>query len=159
MISPFVLSACDKKLPLTTTSSPTPTTTQVNADTKASFLIFTEGTEREFTTKKYHNVSPDVYIEASNPNHVVVKKPNTTWGEFFATLPMYVDYGCLVTGTGQNFCESTTKSLKFYVNEEKVDNFLQREIRNGDNALISFGPINDPAIEGQLKQILKLKLR
>jgi len=47
-------------------------------DIQASFAIFTNGTFRTFTAAMYHTLSQDVYIEASNPNVIQVKKSGAT---------------------------------------------------------------------------------
>lgn len=71
-----------------TRPSPTPTPQVQKTDIKASFAIFTNGTFRVFTASMYHNRSNDVFIEASNPNLVRIKKNGITWDDFFKTLPM-----------------------------------------------------------------------
>lgn len=126
---------------------------QESQDTRASFAIFTNGTFRVFTAAMYHNRSENVYIESEAPNIIQVKKSSTTWGDFFATLPMNVTHDCLTTGTGQSFCTNTTHALTFYINGKADAEALSRPIRNGDTLLISYGINNDPAIESQLKRI------
>ena len=136
--------------------SPTPTpqaTEEIEVDTRASFTIFTNGTLRIFTDSRYHNLSPDVYIESPNPNIVHIKKAGITWDDFFKTLPMKLEDDCLTTGTGQVFCTNETSALKFYLNEQLDAAALSRVINPGDKLLVSYGPLNDPAIEYQLEQI------
>lgn len=114
-----------------------------NIERKASFAIFTNGTFRIFTDPRYHNKSEDVYMEASSPNIVIVKKEGIAWNDFFKTLPMSLTKDCLMTGTGQTFCTGETGFLAFYINGEKVDNALDREISDGDKLLVSFGSQNE----------------
>lgn len=137
-------------------SNPVPAPTpqmQETVDIKASFGIFTNGTFRIFTASMYHNLSDDVYIEASSPNIVIVKKAGATWGDFFATLPMNVTRDCLTTGTGQTFCSSNAQTLKFYINGQRDTNALEKRINAGDQLLVSYGNENSGDIEKQLKQI------
>ena len=75
-----------------------------NVDYKARFAIFTNGTKRVFTAPMYHNLSEDVYIEASDPSVVHVKKEGKTWMNFFLTLPFKLDKNCLTTVTNETFC-------------------------------------------------------
>ena len=136
--------------------SPTPTpqvAEKVEVDTRASFTIFTNGTLRIFTDPRYHDLSSDVYIESPNSNIVNVKKARITWDDFFKTLPMKLTSDCLTTGTGQVFCTNETRTLKFYLNEQLDAAALSRVINPGDKLLVSYGPLNDPAIEYQLEQI------
>ena len=127
--------------------------TPEKVDIKASFAIFTNGTVRTFTAVMYHNLSPDVYITAENPNIVVVEKEGITWQEFFDTLPFKLTKNCLITGTKQTFCTDDSGILKFYLNGTRDGDLLDREINNTDETLITFGPEEEPNLEYQFSQI------
>lgn len=105
---------------------------------KASFTIVTNGLTRNFSAKMYHNLSPDVYIESTNPSVVYVKKESTTWDDFFKTLPMQLTKECLITGTKETFCTGQNGTLRFYLNNVEDKNLLDKEVEEGDNALIRF---------------------
>lgn len=152
----ITLIACKPKSQLSQQTQPTQnqqSATKQDADFQASFAVFTDNVFRVFTASMYHNRLEDVFITAENPNVVNVKKSSITWGDFFNSLPMQLISDCLTTGTGEKFCNTTTKTLKFYVNGQKVNDFLDREIKPNDRALISFGEENDSQIQNQLKQI------
>lgn len=119
----------------------------------ASFLIYTDGLKRNFSNPKYHNQSPTVYLTKENPGTIIVKKANTTWGDFFNTLPMKLEPDCLTTGDGEKLCTNNEKTLKFYINGQKSPNFVYEKINDGDRALISFGNENDLEIQKQIEQI------
>lgn len=123
------------------------------ADKKASFIIFTNGTLRDFSQNQYHNRSKDVYLTSENPTQIIIKRAGVTWEDFFRTLPspMKLTKDCLYTGTGQVFCTDSERSLKFYVNGKIDKELLSREIKNGDKALITFGKDNELQIQEQLK--------
>lgn len=124
-----------------------------STDIKASFVIFTNGTLRNFTASMYHNLSADVYIQSDNPNIIHVKKEGITYDDFFKTLPIKLTDECLTTGTGQTFCTLEENSLKFYLNGREDKNLLDRQIQNEDKVLITFGPLDDLDITLQLQQI------
>lgn len=105
---------------------------------KASFEIHTNRTIRVFSDPRYHNLSPDVYIEAANPNVVIVKKSQVTWQDFFNTLPMKLEKECLTTGTGQVFCSGSDGKLEFFINGVKEENALNIVINDGDKLLVKF---------------------
>lgn len=128
--------------------SPTPV-----SDFTASFAIFTNGTFRIFTDPKYHNLSPEIYIQSDKPNIVYIKKANLTWGDFFKTLPMKLEKDCLTTGTNQTFCSKENYTLKFYLNGEKVDNLLTQTIKPNAQALITYGIENETQINNQIDQL------
>lgn len=119
-------------------SSPTPALQNENVDIKASFTIVTHGLKRNFTASMYHNRSADVFIEASDPSIVHVKKRGIIWNDFFETLPMKLTKQCLTTGTKEIFCTGKNGNLRFYLNGVEERNLLAREIKEGDKVLIEF---------------------
>ena len=129
-----------------------PSQTQA-VDHQASFAIFTNGTFRPFTASKYHNLSPDAYIESSNPNIVKVKKTGITWGDFFQTLPFSLTDDCLTTGTRETFCTGSKGTLKFYLNGVQQEKILGQEIQNNDQLLVTFGNEFETVIKEQFDQI------
>ena len=134
--------------------NPTPASKQPkNVDYKAKFAIFTNGTKRIFTAAMYHNLSKDVYLEASDPSVVHVKKDGVMWMNFFTTLPFKLDKNCLTTGTKETFCATPNATLKFYLNGVRNDSLLFEKIKDGDSALISYGTENEAQIKSQLKSL------
>lgn len=111
---------------------PIPTDRAETVDFTANFEIYTNGTKRIFTQVMYHNQSADVYITSSDPSTVYIKKRDITWGDFFKTLPFSITKDCLITGTKQTFCATTTKKLRFYLNEVESPDALDLEINEGD---------------------------
>lgn len=117
--------------------SPSPTVTE-KIDINATFAIITGNIIRNFSAQKYHNQSPDVYIEASDSTIVHVRKQGITWGDFFSTLPMKLTKDCLTTGDEETFCTGDEGTLKFYLNDKEDPKLLEKEIKEGDKALIRF---------------------
>lgn len=114
----------------------TPQNEKVNI--KASFAIITGNITRSFKAEKYHNQSPDVFIESLDPNIVHVKKIGITWDDFFKTLPMKLTKNCLTTGDAETLCSGKGGTLKFYLNDIETPYLLDKEIRDRDKALIKF---------------------
>ena len=158
----FTLAGCihakqpGSTIPPQTTSPASPQespTTQTDVDRLAGFAIFTNGLYRVFSATMYHNLSPDVYIEANNPNIIQIKKSGITWDDFFKTLPFKLTKDCLTTGTGERFCNSGNRTLKFYLNGVETDDLLEREIQDGDRALITYGSESEAQIQQQFSQV------
>lgn len=120
-------------------------------DFRASFAIYTDNVRRVFTAAMYHHQSPDVFLASENPNIINVKKPEITWNDFFQTLPFELTKECLTTGDGEKFCASGNRTLKFYLNGEKTDDLLEREIRAGERLLVSFGNQSPEQIKKQIE--------
>ncbi len=106
----------------------------------ASFTIITGNITRSFKAEKYHNQSPEVYVEAADPTTVFVKKRGITWDDFFKTLPMKLTKTCLITGDGETLCDVKDGTLKFFINDVEDKDLLDREIKEGDKVLIKFTP-------------------
>lgn len=145
----FNQNAEPSKIPVTQTPTPA-LTVEKNVDYEARFTIYTNGTKRIFTNSMYHNLSKDVYIEASDPSIVHVKKDGVAWMDFFGTLPFKLSKDCLTTGTNETFCSTKNATLKFYLNGIKSNNLLMEKIKDGDWALISYGTENEAQIKSQL---------
>ncbi len=122
-------------------------------DKQATFAIFINGTSRVFTAPKYHNLSPDVYIEAGNPNVIHIKKAGVTWNHFFSTLPFKLTNDCLTTGTNETFCTGSKGELKFYLHGERKEKVLDEEIQSGDKLLVTYGTESDSDIKIQIEKI------
>ncbi|EKD85605.1 MAG: hypothetical protein ACD_37C00679G0001, partial [uncultured bacterium] len=106
-----------------------------------------------FTAPMYHNLSNDVFIQASNSNIVHIKKSNITWDDFFKTLPFELTKNCLTTGTKQTFCTNQQYKLQFYLNGERNQSVLDQAINSGDKLLVTYDRENLSAIQEQLKSI------
>lgn len=148
----LTLSSCKTSIPSQNNQTIESNDDQVAGFT-ASFAVFTDNTFRVFTASMYHNRNNDVFITSENPNVVTVKRSNITWGDFFNSLPMKLTNECLTTGTGEEFCTNQTKTLKFFINGERIENFIDAEIESNDRALISYGAQTQEQIQNQLKQI------
>ena len=127
--------------------SPTPTLQNgkvypdsIGVNIKASFAIITGNITRSLEAEKYHNQSPDVYIDSVDATIVHVKKSGITWDDFFKTLPMKLTRDCLITGDGETLCAGANGTLKFYLNNIETLDLLDRRIKDRDNALINFSP-------------------
>lgn len=112
--------------------------TPEEVDFTANFEIYTNGTKRIFSPAMYHNQSLDVYIEATDPSIIHVKKSEVTWKDFFDTLPFSITKECLITGTKQTFCSSKTSKLQFFINEQETPDALDLTIKANDTLKIIY---------------------
>jgi len=140
------------KISVSQTPSPTMDAPK-NVNYEAKFAIYTNGVKRVFTNPMYHNLSKNVYLEASDPSIVHVKTDGTTWMNFFMTLPFKLGKDCITTGTNETFCMTKNATLKFYLNGVRNDNLLMEKIKDGDLALISYGTENEAQIKSQLNSL------
>lgn len=123
------------------------------ASHSAYFAIFTNGTFRVFTDPRYHNLSPDVFLEPPQVNTIRVKKDGITYQNFFNTLPMKLDKNCLTTGTNQTFCTGERNKLRFFINGKEDPNTLDKIILPNDKLLVTFGNLTDTQINSQIERV------
>jgi hypothetical protein len=133
LTSGILFSGCTKQN-VAVAPSPSPSTQAVPEflPFTARFEIYTKGTKRIFTDTKYHNQSPDVFIENPDPSIINVTKEKITWDDFFKTLPFSLTKDCLVTGTKQTFCTNDEGRLQFFINGVEDPNALDKEIVKDD---------------------------
>jgi hypothetical protein len=103
-----------------------------------SFEIIINGINRQFNKSKYHNLSPNVYINAINPNQVVITQAEATWGDFFDSLPFKVTNDCITTGTGERYCDGEGGKIVFLINGIETKGALATEIGSGDKLTVIF---------------------
>lgn len=149
------------KSPTTDQSASILETTTPTADVSfspftARFLIFTNGTRRNFDNAMYHGLSETVYLTASDSTLIYVEQPGITWGDFFATLPFEINGECLVTGTGQEFCQEGRNQLRFYINGEISNNIFDRPINPNDRLLVTYGSGDQQITNQQLQDLQQL---
>jgi len=126
-------------------ASPTPTVVVTPTETarensypiKASFKIVTNGVVRNFSNAMYQEQSQTAFIPSGMPQTVEVTE-ETTWREFFATLPFSLDEECLITGDGDEFCDGEEGTLSFELNGELNPEALQQVIQSNDLLLIRY---------------------
>lgn len=119
----------------------------------AKFAIYSNGFYRAFSLPMYHNLSKKAYITSPNTHVVRVDKPGITWDQFFKTLPFELSYECLVAGTGEQFCNDGTNSLKFYINGKRSTDILSKKIQKNDELLVSYGQETKEQIQQQIQSV------
>ena len=129
------------------------TQTSPQAPIQANFLIFTNGTKRDFSDPRYQSQSEDVFLSFESPTRITVAKPGVTWQDFFNTLPMKLSAECLTTGTGQEFCSGEKGQLRFLLNGKVTPDALSQEVKQDDRLLITFGKESELALRKQFEQI------
>lgn len=124
--------------PVLQTATPSPSVMEEKITITASFKIMTGDITRSFANPKYHNQSEDVFLSTNDSTIVHVTKSGITWADFFNTLPMKLTKDCLTTGDGEKLCDGQGGSLNFYLNGNEDIDLLDKEIKDNDQALITY---------------------
>ena len=117
--------------------TPTETVREIKYPFKASFQIVTNGLVRSFSNAMYQNQSPQAFIPSGMPATVEVTK-ETTWREFFATLPFSLNEECLITGDGETLCDGEGGTLSFELNGEIAPKALSQTINSNDLLVVRY---------------------
>ncbi len=126
----------------------------------ADFAVFLNGKKFDFAGEKYQSNEGDPfhdYMHLHDSVGGIVHKHQTgvSLGEFFDSVGVRLDDKCFVDDKGKEFCTDLNKgmTLKFFVNGEENLDFEDYEFSDLDRILISYGPIVDPAVEGQIASL------
>lgn len=121
----------------------------------ADFAIYINGEQITPLPEKYFVRSPYVHVEHGiGAGYVIhVHATNVNIGYFFKTIDWDFDKHCLKLDDGRKFCNDGNKTLKFYVNGEKNEEYEKYIIKNLDRILISYGDESEEEIKKQIDSV------
>ena len=119
----------------------------------ATILLKVYGDKFDFSQKQFHLKDPRINLEPAQPDLIHRNSEDATIGLFFETLGMQLNQKCLVFFDGRDFCNNDEYTLKFYVNNEKIDDISEYVISNDDRILISYELESTEDIEKQLAEV------
>lgn len=124
-----------------------------SAHDHAEFKVYLNNEMIDFSLAKY--MVTDRFVHVENFNGVEIHKHATgvTMGYFFKTLGFKFDSECLTTDTNTKFCNQEEKTLKFYVNGVRNQNYGDYEITEGEKYLISYGSDSEEIIQEQINSV------
>ncbi len=124
-----------------------------SAHEHASISVKIFGDEFDFTKPEFQLQSHFIHLENSNGYVIHRHSKDVTIGYFFETLNLGLLPDCFVFHDGRDFCSNEDYTLKFYINEKKVDGLRDYLIFEGDLILISYGSENPEKIAEQLAEL------
>jgi len=119
----------------------------------ATFKVYLDGNGLNLLNPKYMVKSQHVHMEGEDADTIHKHATGVTLGYFFKTLGMKLDNSCFTTDDGNNYCNNGDKTLKFYVNGVRSNDYDQHEIFNNEKYLISYGNENDSEIQKQIDSV------
>ena len=144
----------------------------------ANFAVFLNGTRFDFAKIQYMNTTPctagipvlvpvaqahgdvndlrdAVHLHDQNGGVVHVHRAGITWHNFFETLEMTFEKGTFTDDTGKKYENNDQNSFRYFVNGKEETDITNREIRDLDSVLITYGRKNRPqtSIQQELGQI------
>jgi len=116
-----------------------------------SVKIFEDGFD--FTKPEFQLQSSFIHLENSNGYVIHRHSKDAAIGYLFETLNLGLTQDCFVIHDRKEFCSNDDYTLKFYINEKKVDNLRDYLIIDGDFILISYGSESPEKIAQQLTEL------
>ena len=124
-----------------------------SAHEHASISIKIFGDEFDFTKPEFQLQSNFIHLENSDGYVIHRHTKDVTIGYLFETLNIGLLSDCIIFPDGRKFCSNEDYTLKFYINEKKVDDLTDYIIFDGDLILISYGSENSEEVAEQLAEL------
>ena len=119
----------------------------------AGILVKIFGDTFDFSTSDYQNKSNLIAFEGGDGTTTHRHEPEGTLGVLFDSLGIGLDDQCYIFLDGKQFCTSEDYSLKFFINEEQVDDIQDYVVQDDDKILISYGAETPKEIKSQLEEL------
>lgn len=124
----------------------------------ADFKVYLDGKMYNFSQEKYmsnetHAISRFLHLHDNDGEIMHQHIKGVTLGDFFNTINMTFNNTCFVLDNGTKYCNTETKTLKFYVNGNNNMQFGTYEFKDLDRMLITYGNDSQAMIAQQLASV------
>ena len=119
----------------------------------ASMLVKIFGDKFDFSSTNYQVKTSWIHFENQDGDTIHRHSSGVELEFLFNSMNIVVDDQCFVFPDGRQFCSNDDYSLKFYVNQQKVDDLRMYIVQEGDRILISYGNEDEEAIDKQLAEL------
>ena len=119
----------------------------------ASLLVSIFGDKFDFSTPNYQVKTPWIHFENQDGDTIHRHSTGVELEFLFNSMSVGVDENCFVFPDGRQFCNNEDYSLKFYINQQLVEDIRQHIIQEDDRILITYGNEDQLAIDKQLAEL------
>jgi hypothetical protein len=119
----------------------------------ASLLVSIFGDKFDFSTPNYQVKTSWIHFENQDGDTIHRHSTGVELEFLFNSMSVGVDENCFVFPDGRQFCNNEDYSLKFYINQQKVDDIRNYIVQEDDRILITYGNENQEAIDKQLAEL------
>ncbi|MFY9301021.1 MAG: protein-disulfide isomerase [Candidatus Nitrosotenuis sp.] len=122
----------------------------------AGILALIHGDQFDFSLPAYQVKSPFIHFEGGNGVAIHRHASGVSLGFLFDTIKVGLTDECFIfpgKEPERTFCNDDKYTLKFYVNNQKVDGIRDYIIKENDKILISYGNQNQTQIDEQLREL------
>ena len=119
----------------------------------ASMLVKIFGDKFDFSSPNYQVKTSWIHFENSDGDTIHRHSTGVELEYLFNSMNIGVDDKCFIFPDGRQFCTNEDYSLKFYINEKRVDDISEYIVQEDDRILITYGNEDQEAIEKQLAEL------
>ena len=119
----------------------------------ASLLVSIFGDKFDFSTPNYQVKTPWIHFENQDGDTIHRHSTGVELEFLFNSMSIGLDENCFVFPDGRQFCTNEDYSLKFYINQQLVEDIRQHIIQEDDRILITYGNEDQLAIDKQLAEL------
>ena len=119
----------------------------------ASMLVKIFGDKFDFSTPNYQVKTPWIHFENQDGNTIHRHSTGVELEFLFNSMNIATDENCFVFPDGRQFCTNEDYSLKFYINQQLVEDIRKYIVQEDDRILITYGNEDQLTIDKQLSEL------
>ena len=119
----------------------------------ASMLVKIFGDKFDFSTPNYQVKTQWIHFENQDGDTIHRHSTGVELEFLFNSMNIATDENCFVFPDGRQFCTNEDYSLKFYINQQLVEDIRKYVVQEDDRILITYGNDNQLAIDQQLAEL------
>lgn len=124
----------------------------------ADFKVFIDNQPVDFSDDRFQSttgveLSSEQHLHDNNGDNIHKHLTKKTMVDFFDSLWVTITEECIELDTGKKYCAQWEKTLKFFVNDSPMSNFMDYEFSDLDRILISYGAETWDQIQNQLDAV------
>jgi hypothetical protein len=119
----------------------------------ASMLVKIFGDKFDFSTPNYQVKTPWIHFENQDGDTIHRHSTGVELEFLFNSMSIATDENCFVFPDGRQFCTNEDYSLKFYINQQLVEDIRKYIVQEDDRILITYGNEDQLAIDKQLAEL------
>ena len=119
----------------------------------ASMLVNIFGDKFDFSTPNYQVKTSWIHFENQDGDTIHRHSTGVELEFLFNSMSIALDDKCFGFPDGRQFCNNDDYSLKFYINQQKVEDIRKYIVQDDDRILITYGNEDQLAIDKQLSEL------
>ena len=119
----------------------------------ASLLVNIFGDKFDFSTPNYQVKTSWIHFENQDGDTIHRHSTGVELEFLFNSMSIALDDKCFGFPDGRQFCNNDDYSLKFYINQQKVEDIRKYVVQDDDRILITYGNEDQLAIDKQLSEL------